>query len=255
MKELIEKAEAMMNVILLAAVVLAWACFGSWHDPVAIGSRLYSAVSLVPKEQRTKSMTRFLDAVDSQTGSERRQRVSQVDVHTASAMSGDLASPAFKHADALMHELELIQVRAGSSNSVTFQKLADAMDSQIKLPFIDAELKSNSAIIVLAVCVVGPFVYLLSLMLAIEEAMKEEDYAEGATWLFFHPGKIGACLGSAWLLAPALAIFLSTCFVTIDRHLRVSYAVGLAVIAVFPIAKAIRLRRSFRGKRNVPRKT
>jgi len=103
-------------------------------------------------------------------------------------------------------------------------------------------------VLVLTFGLVGPFVYLMSLMSTIGAAIRKDEPAEGAGWLFFHPTKLGPILGASWLFAPFFAIIASTCFVSVDRHLRIECAVGLAVVAVCSIVKAMGLRESFLRK-------
>ena len=89
MKDLTDKAAAMMNVILLGSVLLAWACFGAWHDPVQIGIRLYSTVSNFPEDQRSESMKAFLKEVPAPSQDQLPDYVRRAHVLMALAMRGD----------------------------------------------------------------------------------------------------------------------------------------------------------------------
>jgi hypothetical protein len=256
MKDLIGKAESMMKVILLVSVVLAWACIRSWNDPIAIGGRLYSALKSLKENPRKESVTNFLSAVDEQPKDELHDRVSKVTIEKALAMHGDLAPEktnelrALTHSRSLLRKLEAMQTDAGVTNTVTFKELRKRVAPPIKLPFLDQELNSLYAVLVLTVGLVGPFVYLLSLMSAIEAAIEKGDRSEGAGWLFFHPGKLGIALGIIWLFAPSATLLLSCFFIPIDHPLRIGCGMGLLVVAWFAVVKVWGLRKTFWDKAN-----
>jgi hypothetical protein len=259
MKDLTGKAESMMNVILLVSVLLAWACIESWNDPIEIGSRLYSALDKLPEHQRTESVRNFLTEVERKSGHERRDRVSQVSVKWAIAMHDDVELEktddprALRQARALLRKLESMQTDAGVTNTVTFKEFHKRVAPPIKVPFIDQELSSLYAVLVLTIGLVGPFVFLLSLMSAIKAAIEKGDRSEGAGWLFFHPDKLGISLGIIWLFAPSITLLLSCCFVSIDRHLRLGCGLGLVVVACFAVVKVRGLRKMFFDEKKQPK--
>jgi len=123
----------MMNVILLVAVVLASACFGSWHDPIAIGVRLYSTVNHPSEPDQSEPVKRFFETVEGQPAAETRDKMRRVYVSTALAMrSGPrpvshpakpAESAAVEKVDALVRELEAIQIRTGVTNAMTFCRI------------------------------------------------------------------------------------------------------------------------------------
>jgi septal ring-binding cell division protein DamX len=86
MKDLIERAESTMKLILVVSLLLALAFIAAWNDPIAIGVRLYSAVKRLPEDQRSDSMKNFLRTVEQQTDSEKRDKLRQVKVDTALAI-------------------------------------------------------------------------------------------------------------------------------------------------------------------------
>src|SRR4051794_26721104 len=173
MKDLIERAESALKLILVVSLLIVWACIASWGDPVAIGGRLYSAVKRVPENQRSDSMKNFLRAVDQQKPGENREKLRQVKVDDALAIAKD-RGPAAPSTDMPGLNLKLIDETlrelqaacAGITNSPTFGALENLTPAKTRLPFVEQEVDSKNAVAVLAVGMLGPFLYLISLMQA-----------------------------------------------------------------------------------------
>lgn len=248
-----------MKLILVVSLLLAWACIASWGDPVAIGVRLYSAITYVPEGQRSDAMKSFLTTVDQQTGSERRDKMRHVKVDTALAI-GTNGAPVIASTESrdlklrlveeTLRELQAACLLAGTPKSGTspmnFEELQNLTPTKVKLPFVEQEVNSNTAVGVLALGMIGPFLYLISLMLAMRAAMDKAPSSEGAGWVFFHPQPLGFIVGTLWLCAPAIAVLGGACLSGIDRHFRLLCGFVLLVASLIPIGVARFLQIKFR---------
>jgi hypothetical protein len=104
-------------------------------------------------------------------------------------------------------ELAHLFTGAGGDEGVTLEELDKRLALRIKLPFVEERVERPIALILLSVGMIGLFLYCLSTIGAIEVESQFATDRKGADWLFFHPGRLGIALGSAWLISPCVALF------------------------------------------------
>lgn len=119
----------------------------------------------------------------------------------------------------------------------------------IKVPFIEEEVPTADAIMLLSIGVAFPLIYLLSLASALNGCIDFSKDEEGFNFLFFHPSRIGPALGISWLLLPSGVIALG-----IYRLGRFSFSwLGTIILAtgILVTWRLLMVRRRLRVKRTV----
>lgn len=102
-----------------------------------------------------------------------------------------------------LSELEVFLKAAELPPSAAVATLNDASQRLIKIPFVEQEVRNQTASVIITIALLGPYLYLASICLALRKSAEVTVGSEGADWSFFHFGKIGPILGALWLLLPA----------------------------------------------------
>jgi hypothetical protein len=95
----------------------------------------------------------------------------------------------------LMKQFDDLVQKASLAQTATLEDLKSKLDSRVKIPFVDRDVDSRTAVIVLSICILALLFFLISLMAGVKLALSKNSEPSGIDWVFFLPGKIGLGLG------------------------------------------------------------
>ena len=224
LKEKIEQARTVMNLILLIALIMGWAATRKEVDVERLVQRIAdgpwpSSQELpepVERYHREKSE-------DYPTGSE----VALLDARVADLLAirqkvlaelgglayvgeGESTQRELYEQNQRLVLLEELKRSSGADADATVRDLQQKLDGrdQLLLPFVKVSAAPEAGIFILACAHFFLLLYLVSLELALVESARGGGEKSRA-WVFLHPGWLGFILGCLWLLSPLVALLVS----------------------------------------------
>lgn len=278
MIELIKKARATLNILLLGSIILAWSSYKNkttettskyakeiYEICVSEGVNLppNSRANFFVQEVRRRAMN-DLDSIGSipiyvpisieddqmflmfslkpQVSNEASfealnniedQLVNETDVNS------DKAKTLFKlmTTSSKTEEERQLRMKIGMlkdllkqtklSNETRLNDVDEKLKSFIKLPFVNENVETGLAVVLMSFFIVGPLLLFFSTVKTISNTPMKLD--EGVFWVFFHSGKLGLILGMAQLYIP----FAATIYVLITGSMNRIYILSIMLIVLF----------------------
>jgi len=125
---------------------------------------------------------------------------------------------------------------------LTFGDIQQRFSRKLKIPFIDQEVTTDRAVFLLALALMGPLAYLLSICATLLIVMKNSDMVIGLDWIMLHPGRLSLILGGLWLFGPALAVGFGMVTEAVFWPISLTLSFLLAVMAILILRKTLEIR-------------
>ena len=122
-------------------------------------------------------------------------------------LTSELAGGLITKIERLLAELEWQIERLELGPTATLMEVANEARPRIAIPGSGQSIPMAAGVALSITGLACVYLYLVSLLRALREAMREYDSAMSGEWLFLHPGLLGPTLGLLWLLMPFAALF------------------------------------------------
>jgi len=117
--------------------------------------------------------------------------------------------------------------RAGLSGEPSVAEVSAKVEPVVPMLVTNQPIEIRTLVGFVPMIVMALYLYLISLMRVLGDALAKDATAAPRDWLFFHPGGIGMALGWLWILAPPIVWLLAA------SVLRIGFYDSLAFFLVF----------------------
>ncbi len=132
-----------------------------------------------------------------------------------------------------VRRLAQMQLKSSLPNDATVGDLANALQGSVKLPFVEQMVPTSTAIPVMIMALVAPYLYLISICSALRSIFIRAESVVVSDWIMLHPGRLGVALGIIWLLIPTSSILAG--WIHHGLFFAWEYSLGFVVLLVCAI--------------------
>ena len=125
---------------------------------------------------------------------------------------------------------------------LTFGDIQQRFSRKLKIPFIDQDVTTDRAVFLLAIALMGPLAYLLSICSTLLIVMKNSDRVAGLDWIMLHPGKLSLVLGGLWVFGPAFAVAFGMVTEAVYWPISLTLSFLLTAMGILVLQKTFQLR-------------
>ena len=122
--------------------------------------------------------------------------------------------------------------------AATLEDVAREARPRIAIPGSGQTLPMAGAVALSSVGLPCLYLYLVSLLRALREAIDQQEVRNNGDWIFFHPGWLGPVLGLVWLSLPLAALYLAGATVFSVQAVNSVSRIATPALLVLPLAWA-----------------